>query len=203
MRQQFQLSDEDRIVTIYSYSSITGEFIGKDDTLIPAQTGLPAYCSDIVIPETHDGYVPVFMDNGWVLVEDHRAKKGYCTKSGTELLITELGTLPNDVTLQAPSTVFDCWNGSEWVRDEDKTAAIARYYRDTFLSATDAMMISDFSINDNPLTADKLTELIATRAAYRQWPTLDNWPLIELPELPQWLLVEAVNQGYRVPVWPI
>ncbi|HDL8115219.1 phage tail protein [Yersinia enterocolitica] len=65
------------------------------------------------------------------------------------------------------------------------------------------MMISDFSINDNPLTADKLTELIATRAAYRQWPTLDNWPLIELPELPQWLLVEAVNQGYRVPVWPI
>ncbi|HFR4115258.1 TPA: hypothetical protein ACHVKA_003281 [Yersinia enterocolitica] len=77
--------------------------------------------------------------------------------------------LPNDVTLQTPSTVFDCWNSSEWVRDEDKTAAIARSYRDTFFSATDAMMISDFSINDNPLAADKLTELIAALANTDKW----------------------------------
>lgn len=37
---------------------------------------------------------------------------------------------------------------------------------------------------------------------YRVWPTLENWPMIELPELPQWLLIEAVNQGFQVPVWP-
>ncbi|MCB5323795.1 hypothetical protein [Yersinia intermedia] len=45
-------------------------------------------------------------------------------------------------------------------------------------------------------------ELTATRAHYRAWPTLRNWPLTELPELSQCLLVEAVNQDYSTPVWP-
>ncbi|MFQ6290470.1 tail fiber assembly protein [Yersinia enterocolitica] len=85
---------------------------------------------------------------------------------------------------------------------DDDIAATARRYRDAFIAATDAMTIVDYSIDDKPLTEAQRSELIATRAAYRSWPTLTNWPLIELPELPQWLLIEAVNQGYRVPVWP-
>ncbi|EMY0610127.1 TPA: tail fiber assembly protein [Yersinia enterocolitica] len=87
------------------------------------------------------------------------------------------------------------------VTDND-IAATARRYRDAFITATDAMTIVDYSIDDKPLTEAQRSELIATRAAYRSWPKLANWPLIELPELPQWLLIEAVNQGYRVPVWP-
>lgn len=84
----------------------------------------------------------------------------------------------------------------------DALAAIARGYRDAFIIATDSMMVSDYCIDDTLLAEAQRTELLATRAAYRTWPTVENWPLIELPELPQWLLVEAVNQGYRVPVWP-
>ncbi|CNH36565.1 tail fiber assembly protein [Yersinia kristensenii] len=84
----------------------------------------------------------------------------------------------------------------------DAVAATARRYRDAFITATDAMTIIDYSIDDKPLTDAQRSELMAIRAAYRAWPTLANWPLIELPELPQWLLIEAVNQGYRVPVWP-
>ena len=63
--------------------------------------------------------------------------------------------------LQALATVFDCWNGNEWVRDEEKIAVIARNYRHTF----NTMMMSVASINDNPLIEYKLTELIATGAA--------------------------------------
>ncbi|HDL8251651.1 phage tail protein [Yersinia kristensenii] len=63
-------------------------------------------------------------------------------------------------------------------------------------------MVSDYSIDDTLLTNAQRAELTATRALYRAWPTLESWPLIELPELPQWLLVEAVNQGYIVPTWP-
>lgn len=84
----------------------------------------------------------------------------------------------------------------------DAVAATARRYRDAFITATDAITIIDYSIDDNPLTEAQRSELMAIRAVYRAWPTSDNWPLIELPELPQWLLIEAVNQGYRVPVWP-
>ncbi|CNJ31085.1 phage tail protein [Yersinia mollaretii] len=84
----------------------------------------------------------------------------------------------------------------------DELNATARQYRDNFIVATDPMMVSDYSIDDIPLTEAQRTELTTARAIYRVWPTVENWPLIELPELPQWLLVEAVNQGYRVPVWP-
>lgn len=84
----------------------------------------------------------------------------------------------------------------------DELAAKARSYRDDFIIATDPIMVSDYCIDDTPLTQNQLTELTTVRAAYRAWPTLESWPLIELPELPQWLLVEAVNQGYIVPTWP-
>ncbi|HGP3735362.1 TPA: phage tail protein [Yersinia enterocolitica] len=84
----------------------------------------------------------------------------------------------------------------------DELAAVARGYRDAFIRATDPLMVSDYSIDDTLLINAQRAELTATRALYRAWPTLESWPLIELPELPQWLLVEAVNQGYIVPTWP-
>ena len=85
---------------------------------------------------------------------------------------------------------------------QDELAAKARHYRNAFIIATDPMMVSDYSIDDVPLTEAQRSELTIIRAAYRAWPTVTGWPLVELPELPQWLLIEAVNQGYRVPVWP-
>ncbi|OVZ93422.1 phage tail protein [Yersinia kristensenii] len=84
----------------------------------------------------------------------------------------------------------------------DELEAIARRYRDAFIIATDSMMVSDYCIDDTPLAEAQRTELLAIRSSYRTWPTAENWPLIELPELPQWLLIEAVNQGYIVPTWP-
>lgn len=84
----------------------------------------------------------------------------------------------------------------------DAIAAIARRYRDEFLTATDPLTIIDYSIEDTPLTDEQRGELMTIRHIFKIWPTTAGWPLVELPELPQWLLVEAVNQGYRVPVWP-
>ncbi|WP_145588500.1 phage tail protein [Yersinia aldovae] len=84
----------------------------------------------------------------------------------------------------------------------DELAAKARRYRDDFITATDPMMVSDYCIGDTQLTEAQRTALMEARTAYRSWPTVESWPLIELPELPQWLLIEAVNQGYRVPAWP-
>ncbi|OIX45558.1 hypothetical protein [Yersinia ruckeri] len=90
---------------------------------------------------------------------------------------------------------------------DDELASLARQYRDAFIVATDNMMVSDYSIDDIPLTSTQRTELMVTRAAYRSWPTLAGWPLIELPVIGEsdksrWLLIEAVNNGYVVPEWP-
>lgn len=96
-----------------------------------------------------------------------------------------------------------CWVDIQTIPlTPDQLAAKARAHRDDFIMATDPMMVSDYSIDDTPLTEAQCTELTTTRALYRLWPTVDSWSLVELPELPQWPLIEAMNQGYRVPVWP-
>ncbi|CFQ33733.1 tail fiber assembly protein [Yersinia aleksiciae] len=202
MKQQFKFSDENRIITVYNYSPATGEFIGQSDAFIPANTGLPAYSAFIAPPQIMNGYSVVFIDDKWQLIEDHRQKIVFDTATVQSVTIDKLGGIPKNFTVVSPSTPFDQWDGSEWRVDNDKIAASARIHRNAFIVATDPMMVSDYCINDNLLTKAQRTELTTTRAAYRSWPILANWPLIELPDLPQWLLVEAVNNGYIVPNWP-
>ncbi|EPD8659283.1 tail fiber assembly protein [Yersinia enterocolitica] len=136
---------------------------------------------------------------------------------------TEAGTLPDDL-IEIDDDVYAQFSDKQpigkkrgankkgmpvWVDipapivTADDITATARRYRDAFIAATDAMTIVDYCIDDKPLTEAQRSELIATRAAYRSWPTLTNWPQVELPELPRWLLIEAVNHGYHIPVWPI
>nr|WP_258953870.1 hypothetical protein [Yersinia bercovieri] len=143
----------------------------------------------------------IFTDGQWQYISDHRGDIRYSTLTGEAIEVTELGDYPPNTTDSAPPK-FNQWDGVQWVPDNDLLTTVARHYRDAFIVATDPLMVSDYSIDDVPLTTQQRDELIATRATYRAWPTVENWPLIELPELPQWLLVEAVNQGYRVPVWP-
>ncbi|MEB2439864.1 phage tail protein [Citrobacter braakii] len=52
------------------------------------------------------------------------------------------------------------------------------------------------------LSDEQRSELRQTRADYKNWPECRDWPGIELPDVPQWLLVEAVNNGYVVYNWP-
>lgn len=130
------------------------------------------------------------------------------------------GTLPDDLidvediiykkfTGQAPAGkilgVDDCGLPA-WVDSPPSTltniAAQARGYRDEFLTATDPMTLIDYSIGDVPLSEEQRAQVLAARQAFKAWPTQLNWPLIDLPELPYWLLIEAVNRGYRVPNWP-
>lgn len=202
MKQQFMFSDKNRIITIYNYSRVTGEFIGQSDVFIPANTGLPAYCVFIAPPQIEEGHAAVFIDEKWQLIEDHRQQIVFDSVTGQPITIDKLEPLPNIYTALAPLTLFDKWDGSAWHVDSDRVACFARTHRDAFITATDSLMISDYSIDDIPLTETQRSELLVIRSAYRVWPTLENWPMIELPELPQWLLIEAVNQGFQVPVWP-
>ncbi|AKP32168.1 tail fiber assembly protein [Yersinia aleksiciae] len=202
MKETFAFSDENRIITMYNYSPVTGEFIGQSDAFIPAKTGLPAHCTVIAPPQISAGHAVVFTDDNWQLVADHRQQQVYDTTTCQPVTVEMLGPLADNLTALAPATSFDQWDGSAWCVDNDKIAAFARSHRNALIVATDPMMVSDYSINDTPLTKAQRSELTVTRAAYRAWPTLENWPLIELPELPQWLLIESVNQGYIIPSWP-
>ncbi|HCT6410988.1 TPA: tail fiber assembly protein [Citrobacter freundii] len=126
----FKMSNTNRTITIYNLSSSTNEFIGKGDGYIPANTGLPAYSTDIAPPPAPDGFVAVFNSESgnWSLVEDHRGKVVYEIHTGESTTISQLGKLPDDVVSIAPEGNFVKWDGEKWVHDADaeKTAQITQ-----------------------------------------------------------------------------
>ncbi|HGF6567512.1 TPA: phage tail protein [Yersinia enterocolitica] len=190
-------------VAVYNAAPDSGEFVATSNEFIHTGQGLPARAYLDAPPKAKKGFAICRSKDElqWEYKADHRGEVRYSTITGEKITVTVLGEYPLDTTDSAPSK-FNQWDGMRWVPDNDLLATVARQYRDAFIIATDPMMVSDYSIDDKPLTEAQRSELTATRAVYRAWPTLANWPLIELPALPQWLLIEAVNQGYRVPVWP-
>lgn len=117
----FKMTNTNRTITIYNLSSATNEFIGKGDGYIPANTGLPAYSTDIAPPSAKAGFVAVFNyeSEKWSLVEDHRGKIVYDIQTGKATTIDQLGKLPDDVVFVAPEGHFVKWNGAQWVHDTD------------------------------------------------------------------------------------
>lgn len=126
----FEMTDSDRIITIYNLSADTGEFIGKGDGFIPAHTGLPAWSTDIAPPEAPAGHVAIFNDNDqkWSVVEDHRGKTVYEIYTGQAIEINQLGALPDNVVSVAPDGVYVKWDGKEWTHDAEaeKLALVAQ-----------------------------------------------------------------------------
>lgn len=90
---------------------------------------------------------------------------------------------------------------------DDEKKEIGRSIRNTFVKATDVMMLSDYTINDTLLTDEQKEEVTATRIAFKTWPTFDNWWDMDLPSVPQWIIDDAHNnRGYNHPTedqWPL
>lgn len=124
----FKFSDKDQTIRIYNLRSDTKEFIGEGDAYIPAGTGLPADCTDCVPPEIPAGKAAVFDGQRWSILDDHRGESVYNTETGQPVTITELGDLPENVTLLKPDEDFMRWMGSEWVKDTEAEhkAAVAQ-----------------------------------------------------------------------------
>lgn len=89
----FKVTDTNRVITIYNLSSATNEFIGKGDGFIPANTGLPAYSTDIAPPKVKAGFVAVFdiQTNKWSQVEDHGEKPFMTSAQVDPLLLRRWG----------------------------------------------------------------------------------------------------------------
>lgn len=117
----FKMKNEDQTITIYNLRADTNEFIGGGDTYIPANTGLPAYCTDIEPPATNNGEVAVFdsAKNKWAVIEDNRDSTVYDVNSGLGVYITELGPVPNNTTPIQPNGPYQKWDSKEWVKDEE------------------------------------------------------------------------------------
>lgn len=121
----FKISDEPQTIKIFNLSASTMEFIGDSDAYIPAHTGLPAYSTTVKPPSIPDGKVAVFNEekSSWVLMEDHRGISVYDTDSGSMMIISEIGPLPQGLTAIAPDGQFQKWDGEQWIKDEEAEKA--------------------------------------------------------------------------------
>ncbi|HFP9432358.1 TPA: tail fiber assembly protein [Raoultella ornithinolytica] len=115
------MSDKPQVVTVYHISDDTGELVGVEELSIPPHTGLPACSTQNSPPETATGETAVFNTAAgmWSIFEDHRGKIVYSTISGEPVEISELGTLPDDVTAIAPTDSYQKWNGDGWISDPE------------------------------------------------------------------------------------
>ena len=63
---------------------------------------IPWLCIIADEPELKAGYIPQWLGNVWKYIEDHRGETVYSKQTGERIRISELGVLPDDVTMQAP-----------------------------------------------------------------------------------------------------
>ncbi|WP_407241392.1 tail fiber assembly protein [Escherichia coli] len=115
------MSEQPRTIKIYNLLAGTNEFIGEGDAYIPPHTGLPANSTDIAPPDIPAGFVAVFNSDeaSWHLVEDHRGKTVYDVASGDALFISELGSLPENVTWVIAGRGISEVERHSWVKDTE------------------------------------------------------------------------------------
>ncbi|WP_258019055.1 tail fiber assembly protein [Yersinia kristensenii] len=115
------MSDKAQIITVFNYHYETKEFTGETDEYIAPYTGIPGSSTLIAPLPTKAGYAVVFNEDAqqWEYTEDYRGTDAYDTQTGYSRPVITLGPLPEGFTSQAPTSQFDRWDGSQWVKDEN------------------------------------------------------------------------------------
>lgn len=76
---------------------------------------LPAGCIDVEPPELREGFAAQWQDNQWHYLEDHRGHTAYSTDDGQAQLVTEVGALPEALTLMPRPDMYHTWHNGAWV----------------------------------------------------------------------------------------
>lgn len=106
-------------ITVYHADHVTREYTGKGAEFLMRGTGIPADSYTDVPPPEVEGQAVCRRADGsaWETVADYRGQTAYRTANGQAQTVTVLGKLPDGLTLLAPATAFDKWNGETWVTD--------------------------------------------------------------------------------------
>ncbi|AIR06347.1 tail assembly protein [Cedecea neteri] len=148
-----QIATTPGTIIVYNYTSKTREYLSSSVEYLAVGLGLPAYSCIDAPPVLKDGVVVCRTEDfsAWEYVDDHRGDMVYSKKTGQPRIISMLGGYPLNMTLDAPITPYDKWDGEKWVTDiaAQKAGDIseAELKRQAFLSEA------------NRVTADWRTEL--------------------------------------------
>jgi hypothetical protein len=110
-------------LTVYSIEPVQREYQQAVLEYLPEGVGLPAlsFVDKPVLP-SKAGLALVRSVDGktWETLPDYRGQTAYSTVTGEPQTMAVIGDLPQEVTLQVPSTPFDKWNGKKWVTDTNE-----------------------------------------------------------------------------------
>lgn len=102
------------------YKYFSGVSIADESPLEPGVFLIPAYATDIKAPQYGEGFIPVFEDNQWNIVED---KRGIYYSTQTQEVIENTNPLeqPENTTKEVPPEVTEGkvlkWNDG-WVLED-------------------------------------------------------------------------------------
>lgn len=108
-------------ITVYCIEPDQNEFTSVSMEYLPVGVGLPAL-SYIDKPELPaDGFALVRSQDGkaWESKPDFRGATAYSTLTRQPQVVLLIGDLPDGMTLLAPQTDYDIWDGEKWVTDND------------------------------------------------------------------------------------
>ncbi|WP_049246670.1 tail fiber assembly protein [Morganella morganii] len=111
---------------IYRAHPYTREYIGAAMDNVPYGGSVvgDAYLDEPEIPSVPNMAIVRSPDGQtWLHIPDYRGSVAYDKETRQQAEITELGELPDNLTLYAPETPFDEWNGKKWVTDKAEQQA--------------------------------------------------------------------------------
>lgn len=178
-------------IRVYYYEPSTGEYRGWSDEYINVGVSMPGHSTTIDLGEESPGFVSVFNGTGWEKRSDNRGVTVYSTADRATTVVNYIGEIRSGFTTVAPSTQYDKWDGSKWVKDAVAEHAVnvadAEQKKSILRSAADAEITWLKDAVDEGIATDAEIAALSLWKTYRvQLMRIDmsNAPDIEWPELP-------------------
>ena len=85
---------------------------------------IPGGCIDTTPPEARDGYVARWTGEKWEYISDFRGQIAYRKDTGEKVLITQIGELSVELTLEPRPSEAHEWQGDTWVATAARAAEV-------------------------------------------------------------------------------
>ncbi|TXE27158.1 tail fiber assembly protein [Serratia marcescens] len=182
-------------VTTYNSDLITREYVGAREDYLQVGVGLAAgaYADAPTLPTDQNKAVRRTEEgSAWEIVPDYRGKTAYSTDTGQPQPVIDMGDLPPMLTLLAPQTPYDKWDGTQWVTDKEAQHAAEVAAAEAKLSqlldeADDVIMRLTRAVKYNMATDEEKAQLESWErySVLLQRINTGDAPSIDWPDFPE------------------
>lgn len=107
-------------IRVYNFDEVSREYISSSIEILATGVGIPANsCVDAPL-NNKDGMAVCRSEEflNWEYISDHRGEIIFDITTGKPFLVKLLGEYPANTTTKQPTSIYDKWDGSNWVLDQ-------------------------------------------------------------------------------------